>query len=226
VKKKIGLLLMVIVLVVSLSISLGLISASAAAGILPQTNQAAIAVDQVPYTMKILDFEGFQDMYYPTGIFEYYPGIMFLNVRILDKGMFGYDYSGFPPHSGNAVLAPLENSPVDIVFDFPVSYVEGWFTFESTGYMEAYDVLGNLIAKDSCEPCYGFNAKMFVKGAGIREVQIHDSFSTWIVDDIAYEVEPEPVPSVLQWGVVVLVSLFSGAIVWVMRRRLIRSKIH
>jgi hypothetical protein len=235
-KKKTGLVLMVIVLAVSLFSSLGLISASADNGTLPPTNQAGNTIYKmatlppvngdianVPVCVTI-DFEGLQDTYPYTGFFAFYPGVTFGPTIILDAGAYGYDYSGFPPHSGQAVFSGCGDSPVDIVFDLPCSYVEGWFGFgDAWGYMEAYDALGNLVGQASCAPNYGFSDKMWVAGTGIKKVTLFGGNGFWVGDDIAYQVDPEPVPGASQWGIVVLAVLFSGAMVWIMRRRRIRN---
>jgi len=149
--------------------------------------------------LTVLDFEGLPSTYYYSGgntnIGTYYPGVNFgPDATILDRVIGGYNSTGYPPHSGNAVFFSDSTSYVDITFDSPATYVEGWFTFTSTGYMEAYDSSSNLLSSASMAANFGSNSKMFVSGSGITRVRIHDSGDHWTGDDIAYEgnVIPEP----------------------------------
>ncbi len=43
------------------------------------------------------------------------------------------------------------------------------------------------------------------------------SMTIGLGDDIAYEVESEPVPSLSQWGILVLVVFLGGAVAWMMQ---------
>ncbi len=147
--------------------------------------------------LTTLDFEGLPTTYYTLygdqNIGGYYPGVTFgPDATILDRVIGGYTDSDYPPHSGNAVFwSPPELNYVDITFDTPVSYVQGWFTFANPGYLDAYDADGNLVDSDSMAANYpGGNDMMSVSASNIKRVRVHGAF--WTGDDIAYEPVPEP----------------------------------
>ena len=149
--------------------------------------------------LTTLDFEGLPTTYYyfygNQNIGGYYPGVTFgPDATIFDRVIGGYNDSDYPPHSGNAVFATYnELNYVDITFDTPVSYVEGWFTFYGTGYLEAYNADGSLVGSDSMPDNYpGGNDMMSVSASSIKWVRIHDDGGGWTGDDIAYEPVPEP----------------------------------
>lgn len=242
-KKRIGFLLLVVVLAFSLCGSFGLISASAAADTSIQVNPGDNTLDKStgvpPFTgpqvnipgLTNLSFEGLPDKYnYAYGnenIGNYYPGVNIgPHVVIADAVIGGYNDSGYPPHSGNAVFGTEEDNYADFIFDTPVSYVQGWFTFtDGQGYMEAYGALDSLIDRDSIVANYGYNSHMAVSGTGIQKVRIHDEGGYFTGDDISYGDPPESAPGLSQWGILALVVLFGGVILGLILRKQIRSQI-
>ena len=147
--------------------------------------------------LTTLDFEGLPDSYnYMFGgqnIGDYYSGVTFgPGATIADRNRGGYNDNDYPPHSGDAVFISRDYSYVDITFATTVSYVEGWFSFSQTGYLEAYDASGAIVDSDSMAPNYGSNGLMSVSAPDIKWVRIHDHGDFWTGDDIAYGAVPEP----------------------------------
>jgi hypothetical protein len=241
-KKRTGWVILAAVLALSLCASCGLMAVSAAPDNDIRINPAGTTFDKpavVPPAVgpqaylpgvTTLGFEGLPDTYnYLYGgqnIGNYYPGVTIgPKVVVADAANGGYNDEGYPPHSGNAVFGTEDDNYADFVFDTPVRYVGGWFTFYSKGYMEAYDVADILIDSDSMNSNYGYNSYMAVSGTDIKRVRIHDEGGFFTGDDISYGDPPEEVPGLSQWGLIALIVLSGGAMAWLILRKQVRSRV-
>ena len=151
----------------------------------------------------MVDFEGIPDTYLFFGggvnLGGYYPGLNFgPDATILDKVRYGYNSTGYPPHSGDAVLGSVSNQTIRVDFDIASTYVGAWYTSGSTFYLEAYDASDNLLDSAAGSPNLGTNSLISVSGGNIAYVLFHDYGAMYSIDDL--EFTPVPVPGAVLLG--------------------------
>ncbi len=143
--------------------------------------------------LTVLDFEDVPEQYWYFGggqnLDGFYPGLNFgTSVTVLENVVYGYNDTGYPPHSGHQVIFSADNATTRVDFDNPTSHVGFWFTNGSgTLYLEGYDAGGNLLANTSAGSNYGTNDFMGIDAAGIDYVLIHNSADLYTIDDFEYE---------------------------------------
>ncbi len=146
------------------------------------------------YANTLVNFEGIPETYlYKFGnqnLNGYYPGLNFgPNATILDRVRGGYNYSGYPAHSGDAVIFSASVPYIRVDFmGFTTNYVEAWYSSAYTFYLEAYDASNNLLGYSSGPSNYGTNSLISVStgASNIAYVKFHDSNNFFCVDDLAY----------------------------------------
>jgi hypothetical protein len=96
----------------------------------------------------------FEDLTHREYVGTHYPGLTFSsNVQCLKKP--DYDWIGYPPHSGDCVIADTTTGIIRIDFDFIVNKVGGWFcTDDTTVELKAYDESGTLLDSTTVQSGY------------------------------------------------------------------------
>lgn len=89
----------------------------------------------------VIDFEAFEDQELLASQLD---GITFTNALVLKAG-YTLNEAEFPPRSGDNVIVDY-GGPITIQFYFPVSVVEGYFTYLAKVTMTAYDADMNPVA--------------------------------------------------------------------------------
>jgi hypothetical protein len=147
----------------------------------------------------VLNFEGVPDTYLfyggNTNLGTYYSGFNFgPDVTVLDKFRYGYNSSGYPPHSGAAVIFTDYSKYFDVTFDSLATNVGAWYTTYYTLYMAAYDASNNLLASTSGGNNYGYSSWFDVSDplGRIKYVKIHDSGDYFTVDDFSVKYGAQP----------------------------------
>jgi hypothetical protein len=142
-----------------------------------------------------IDFEGMPQTYWYFGgqqnFGNYWGGAFFgPQSTILEKTVFGYNSSGYPPHSGDAVLFSISIPHIKLEFDSPVDYVSLWYTSYSNFYLDAYDLANILIDQAIGGSNYGTNSFLEVDSLSknIKYVIMHDSGNYFTVDDITADI--------------------------------------
>ena len=180
-----------------------------------------LAASNIAAGITTVDFEDLPDTYYYFGSRQnldgYYAGLNFgPNATILDRVIYGYNDSGYPPHSGNAVL--FNDDPLPVRVDFvgsTANYVEAWYTSINPFYLEAYDASNNLLASSSGPDNYTTNSLISVSAPNIAYVKFPSPGYSYTLDDFGYEtgaVIPAP-------GAILLGSIGVGLVGWLRRRR-------
>jgi len=149
-------------------------------------------------TLIVQDFEGIPDTYLRYGgnqnLNGYLPGLFFgPDVKVLDRMRYSYNYNGYPPHSGDAVIGTFTTDYIKVDFvGLPSNpdYVQAWYTSTDTFYMEAYDTFDNLVDWTSGPSDYGYSLGISVSGQNIAYVKFHNSGEYFSIDDLAYTPEP------------------------------------
>lgn len=144
-----------------------------------------------PCIAGTIDFEGMpQDYWYYGGqqnFGNYWDGVYFgPDSTILEKSVYGYNDSGYPPHSGDAVLFSIATPYIDAIFETPVDFFSLWYTVNtSTFYIDAYDSDDNLISTISGGVNYGSNSylEMSLESSNIKRLRMHDSGNYFTIDD-------------------------------------------
>ncbi|MCP4632958.1 MAG: PEP-CTERM sorting domain-containing protein [candidate division Zixibacteria bacterium] len=147
------------------------------------------------HALTVVDFEGLPDDFYYMGgsqnLGDYYEGITFgQEATILDRNIYGYNDSGYPPHSGDAVLFSVSTPLIRVDFDDATNHVEMWYTINYTEIqLQAFNADGDLIAEATGDDNYTSNDFIEVNTAGfdISYVEIHDSGNYFTIDDFGWE---------------------------------------
>ncbi|MBD3168384.1 MAG: PEP-CTERM sorting domain-containing protein [candidate division Zixibacteria bacterium] len=147
------------------------------------------------HALTILDFEGIPDDFLYFGgdqnLGNYYAGVTFgPDATILDAQRYGYNSTGYPPHSGDAVLFSDAIDHIRVDFDNATNHAELWYTASSSGlYLEAYDSNDNMLTSDYGAGNSGSNDFLEVNTADfdIAYVIIHDSGNFFTIDDFGWE---------------------------------------
>ena len=176
-----------------------------------------LAASSTAVGMITVDFEGIPDLYVETGAINlgnYLPGLTFgPDATILDKvRTAGYNYTSYPPHSGDAVLFSYTNSTIRVDFDIPSTYVETWYTSAGNFYLEAYDAGDTLLDSATGASNIGSNSLISVSGANIAYVLFHDVGNFYTIDDLGFTPIPAP-------GAILLGGIGVALVGWLRRRR-------
>lgn len=166
-----------------------------------------------------IDFENMpQDYWYYGGqqnFGNYWQGVNFGPAStILETEVYGYNNSGYPPHSGVAVLFSISVPYIDIVFDLAVDTFSFWYTTNDSFDVSYFDELNSLIGSQSLATNYGSNSffefsnseqnikKITVSGVG-NYFTIDDFTAPFITgqpSDPNHNVVPEP-STILMLGI-------------------------
>ena len=153
-----------------------------------------------------IDFEGMPDVYHygygNQNFGNYWEGVFFgPDSTVLDKNYpySYYNYSGYPPHSGDAVLFSISTPHIDAIFDNPEKQISMWYTSYSDFTLDAYDVNDNLIATVTGGSNYATNSLISISTTGydIKRIRMHDSGNYFTIDDFTAEFvsgQPSGVP--------------------------------
>ncbi|RJQ66742.1 MAG: PEP-CTERM sorting domain-containing protein [Desulfobacteraceae bacterium] len=151
-----------------------------------------------------IDFENMPSEYHfvngGVNFGDYWQGVNFgPQSTILDTVTGGYNYTGYPPHSGTAVLFSYSLPSITADFDVAVDYVSLWYTSYSDFYVDAYDSQGNLITSVSGAPNLNTNSFLEISSSSynIDYIVMHDSGNYFTIDDFTAEFVtglPNPVP--------------------------------
>ncbi|MFX0203723.1 MAG: hypothetical protein ACFFCW_47095 [Candidatus Hodarchaeota archaeon] len=161
------------------------ITMSAAVGLILIINGITIA------QLEVIDFENVPTTYHwvvgNQNIDGYYPNLNFgPDATILDKGTGGYNYVGYPPHSGNAVLFSYDIPWIRVDFANTTDHVEVWYTSDSDFYFEAYNTLDVLLATVVGSANTTTNSFLFIDSPEIAYVVMHDTGNFFTIDDFGY----------------------------------------
>jgi len=168
-----------------------------------------------------LDFEGIPIDYNYWGghqnLGDYYAaeyGVHFgPNVVTLDRTVGGYNYYGYPPHSGTAVIRPYTGEYFDITLDQSAYSVGLWYSTGASVWLKAYDSTGNLLDSAYGARNYMKSSPLTVSdGSGrIARVRLSDGGNLFVADDISVQATPEPCTLILLGC--------SGVVIGILRRR-------
>ena len=139
-----------------------------------------------------VDFEGVPHTYWYYGgqqnFGTYWAGANFgPQATVLEDQVYGYNNSGYPPHSGHAVLFSISVPSIRVDFNSPVDFVSLWYTSNSSFYLDAYDSSDNLINQATGSSNYGTNSFLQVTSlsSNIDYITMHDSGNFCTVDDLS-----------------------------------------
>jgi hypothetical protein len=156
-----------------------------------------------------ITFEGMPEAYHYNygnqNFGNYWAGVFFgPDSTVLDKNWpaSNYNYSGYPPHSGDAVLFSINQPYIDATFDNAVNNVSMYYTSYSDFYIDAYDASDNLIGSISGGANLNSNSLIVISSLSynIKRIRMHDSGNYFTVDDFTAEFvsgEPSGVPEPL-----------------------------
>ncbi|MCD4678082.1 MAG: PEP-CTERM sorting domain-containing protein [Desulfobacula sp.] len=151
-----------------------------------------------------IDFENMPQEYWYHGgqqnFGNYWQGVYFgPDSTILEDEVFGYNDTGYPPHSGHAVLFSISTPRIDAVFDYAVDFVSLWYTCTDTFHIDAYDEFDNLVATVAGGANYGSNSYLEISSNeyNIKYISMHNSGNYFTIDDFTAEFisgKPNAVP--------------------------------
>ena len=153
-----------------------------------------LALSAMPVFAGTIDFEDMPTAYWyyggQTNFGNYWEGVFFgPDSTILENQVYGYNDSGYPPHSGHAVLFSIDTPYIDAIFDNAVNAVSLWYSSTSSFVMDAYDASDTLVATSSGGSNYGTNSYLSVSSTSynIKRVRMHDSGNFFTIDDFTAE---------------------------------------
>jgi hypothetical protein len=147
-----------------------------------------------------IDFEQYPEY---TQITNQYAGQYATFTNALQLVAPYYDYTDYPPHSGNGVITNDPNDPIQVNFAAAPGYlgvntVTGWYTDPNGVTVSAYDGKGNLVGTFNGAPVIGSNLKFSINApvtGDISYITISDNGGNpdnETVDDLKYQEVPEP----------------------------------
>jgi hypothetical protein len=162
----------------------------------------SVLFSSLPGVAGVIDFENVPQTYWfkagGQNLGSYYEGVTFgTTATILENQVYGYNYAGFPPHSGNAVLGSVNTSSITAQFDSPQQSVSLWYTSSSNLTFSAYDSSNNLITQSSVIPNlqHSFMFMVDVGNASIDHFVISGVGDSFTIDDFsAPGISGNPVP--------------------------------
>lgn len=151
-----------------------------------------------------IDFEGTPQTYwYDAGhqnFGTYWAGANFgPQATILEDQVYGYNNTGYPPHSGHAVLFSYEVPYIRVDFNSPVNFASLWYTSYNSFYLDAYDSSNNLLGEAVGASNYGTNSFLEISSlsSNIDHIIMHDTGNYFTVDDLSAPIltgQPSNVP--------------------------------
>lgn len=128
-----------------------------------------------------------------------------------------YNYTGYPPHSGDNVAFNPTNSAVRIDAVGPAwASASLWYSAGNWPVsLDAYNAGGTMVDSDSGPANYGSNTQLSVAGSAISYVIVHDQGNYFTFDDLEFEQIPEPA-SLIVWSLLGALGITVG---WWRRRR-------
>jgi hypothetical protein len=151
-----------------------------------------IAFFCTPAMSGTIDFEGMPAQYHYGGggvnFGNYWAGVNFgPDATVLDSTFpaDNYNYTGYPPHSGTAVLFSFSTPSIYAIFDTPVNDVSMYYTSIANFYLEAYDASNNLIGSTTGSANIGANSLIQITSGSfnIAKVVMHDTGNYFTIDD-------------------------------------------
>ncbi|MBD3233852.1 MAG: T9SS type A sorting domain-containing protein, partial [candidate division Zixibacteria bacterium] len=150
------------------------------------------AVNNSPGGSCSVNFDGVPQTYWHhdgnQNLGSYYTGVTFgPHVTILETTVYGYNDTGYPPHSGDAVAWATDSFHIRADFTNTTDHVGVWYTCgQGTFYLEAYDNGGNLLTSVTGPYNYGANDYLQVNSPGIAYVLMHNSQHFFTIDDFEW----------------------------------------
>jgi len=137
-----------------------------------------------------IDFENMpQDYWYNGGqqnFGNYWQGVNFGPAStILESEVYGYNNSGYPPHSGVAVLFSFDVPYIDIVFDLTVDTFSFWYTTAGSFDVSYFDELNSLIGSQSLATNLGSNSFFEFSNSeqNIKKIKVAGVGNYFTIDD-------------------------------------------
>lgn len=169
--------------------------------------------------LGVIDFEGLSD---GTVLVAQFAGVGFSNAVVLGSGLSLNEFE-FPPHSG-AKVASDDGAAMQLVFNAPVVQVSAFFTYAVPLALTAFDAGGNVVATAvslfssnlALSGAAGSSANEFITLAsplGFSRLVIAGDASgaSFVLDDLAITVVPEPAGGALMLSGMLLLGLASRA---------------
>ena len=144
-----------------------------------------------------ITFEGMPDVYHygygNQNFGNYWQGVFFgPDSTVLDKNYPNsyYNYGGYPPKSGDAVLFTISTPRIDAIFDVPVDSVSMWYTSYSNFYLDAYDVNGALLRTVMGGSNINTNSyiEIVFQSDIIKKLVMHDTGNYFTIDDFTADI--------------------------------------
>jgi len=154
------------------------------------TTLLVVSALTTPAFAGTIDFENMPDQYYYMSEHQnfgnYWAGVNFgPAATILDSAKYGYNNTGYPAHSGTAVLFSYQLPNIDVTFDTSVDFLSFYYTSYSDIWIDAYNSSNQLIGQSYGGSNYGTNSYLSFTSstANIAYVSIHDSGNYFTIDD-------------------------------------------
>lgn len=149
----------------------------------------AIVLFCTPAMSGTITFEGMPQAYWYFGgqqnFGTYWAGVNIgTNATILEDQVYGYNNSGYPPHSGHAVLFSYSSGTINFDFDAPTSMVSFWYSAPQPFSVSLYDSSNNLIAFLDLPTVYGSNAPYSSNVGGIKKMVLSGTGNYFTIDDV------------------------------------------
>jgi len=174
-----------------------------------------------------IDFENMPQAYwYEAGqqnFGTYWAGVTIgPNSTILEDQVYGYNSSGYPPHSGHAVLFSISNPTIEFTFNSPIDTFSFWYTTYYDFTISAYDSSNNLLNSDVLTNNYGTNSlySWSTGSSTIKAITMAGTGNYFTIDDFSAPiVTGQPTGATPEPGTILLMGIgVAGAVI--ARRRM------
>lgn len=174
-----------------------------------------------------IDFENMPQSYWYYGgqqnFGNYWAGATIgPNSTILEDQVYGYNSSGYPPHSGHAVLFSYSNPSIDFTFNSPIDTFSFWYTAYYDFTISAYDSSNNFLNSDVLPNNYGTNSfySWSTGSSIIKSISMTGTGNYFTIDDFtAPIVTGRPTAATPEPGTILLMGIgVAGAVI--ARRRM------